>query len=156
MEAYHQNLTQWANENIQKKIPSLSTINYWDAVFNLKQYGIQLPSFQSYDTTNLEIIYKSIGAKYILLGKIISTKENIYNELSNPNYQVREARLQFKLIDSVSKTVIWHCSSRVRVSPLIQSEDEQKYYYNVTSSSYAVNKAYRKSIKKLIKAFDYY
>jgi hypothetical protein len=135
MEAYHQNLTQWTNENINKKLPSLSTINYWDAVFNLKQYGIQLPSFESFDTTSLDMIYQSIGVKYILIGKIISTKENILNELSNPNYQVREATLQFRLIDSVNKTVVWHCSSRIQVSPFIQSKENQKYYYNVTSSN---------------------
>lgn len=152
----YQQLTQWAKEKVEGTLPSLRVFNYWDANYKMNQQGLELPRFDSNDTTLFDLVYKHTGAKYLFLGRIVNATDNAFDEARNPNYEVREAVLQFRLIDTISKREVWRCLTRVRISPLIQSRDNQNYYRNATSSSYAINKAYRLSVKKLLKALDYY
>lgn len=148
----NEQLMGWANELFKDQMFWVKTINYWDAQYNSKQYGIELPTFNNYDSANFNVLNERLGIDFILLCTLSDFKENYDNELNNPNYQRREVMVSFQLLDLKSKTIVWYCTTRVFANPFKVNGDTQQYSINILSGSFAINKAYKESIKKLIKS----
>lgn len=154
-EAQSEELMSWARAEFTQKFFVLNSVNYWDAHYNFKQFGIIMPSFNRYDTANFELILKKLNINYILLSTVNGIDENDDEGIGirNPDYQAREAIISLQLLDLKNRTIVWHCTTRVRASPLtVKSADNtQQYSANVlTAKNYGVNKAFKKSIKRLM------
>jgi hypothetical protein len=64
-----------------------------------------------------------------------------------------EAIVSFQLIDLKNKMIAWHCTTRVFANPFKAKGTSQEYAVNIHSGSFAVQKAYKKSVKRLAKSF---
>lgn len=154
-EAQSQELMSWAHNEFTQKFFILNSVDYWDAHYNFKQFGIIMPSYNRYDTTNFELILKKLNINYILMSTVDGIDENDDEGIGirNPDYLSREVIIGLQLLDLKNRTIVWHCTTRVRASPLtIKSADNtEKYSANVlTAKNYGVNKAFKKSIKRLM------
>lgn len=148
----NEQLMDWTNELFKNRMLWVKTINYWNAQYNSKQYGIELPTFNNYDSVNYKVLNERLGIDFIMLCTLSDFKENYDNELNNSNYQRREVTVSFQLLDLKSKTTIWHCTTRIFANPFKVNGDTQQYSINIFSGSFAINKAYKESIKKLMKS----
>lgn len=148
-------LMSMTNTQFGEKFFLLNIVNYWDVQYKSKQFGIVLPSFNNYyDSANLNLILDKLNINYMLLSTVHRIDENDVDGIGNPDYLAREAVVSLQLLDLKNKTIVWRCTTRVRASPLtIKSKDNsQKYSVNVLSAKdYAVNKAFKKSIKRLMR-----
>jgi hypothetical protein len=151
-EQENEQMMVWANQQVKDKQPALRTMNYWDVQYKSRQHGFVLPSFNQYDTVNFEKLNQTLGVDFILAPTLNSLNENYLNELSNPNHQKREAIVSFQLIDLKNKAISWHCTTRVIANPFEVKGKTQEYSVNVLSGSFAVQKAYKESINRLIKS----
>lgn len=148
----NEQLMNWANDQLKSKLPWVKTIRYWDAKYKSNQHGFVLPSFHNYDTANFQQLREGLGVNFILLSTLNSLKENYTNELNNPNYQRREAQVSLQLLDLNNRSVVWHCATRVFANPIKANGATQEYSINILSGNFAVNKAYKESINRLIKS----
>ncbi len=147
-------LMSWANAQFVEKFFLLKSVNYWDVQYKSRQFGIVLPSFNNYDTANLDLILEKLNINYIVLSAVHRIDENDVDGIGNPDYLAREAVVSLQLLDLKNKTIVWRCTTRVRVSPLTinSPSDSQEYSVNALSAKgYAVNKAFKKSIKRLVR-----
>lgn len=151
-----QSLTFWAKERIQKEIPSIKVIPASEAYYKIKQYGVDLNSISEKDTLSFRLINEKTGINYLLSSKVLSRDDNNSDEFHNPQYEVKQAVLEFKLIDLKTGFPIWKCTTSTNISPLVRKSRDQRYYHNVMSSSAAVIKAYKKSVKRLLKSWGNY
>lgn len=151
-ESENEELVIWANDYFKTHLPFIRTIDYWDAQYNASQYGIALPSFNSYDTISFQRLREQMSVDFILGCTLEDLKENYTNELNNPNYQRRKAIVTFQLLDLANKRVAWYCTTRVLVNPFKINGRTQEYSVNILSGSFAVKKAYKESVNRLIKS----
>lgn len=153
---YFQSLPLWAKEKIQKEIPSIKVVPPNEVYYKMKQYGVDLNSIADNDTLSFQLINEKAAINYLLSSRIISRNDNNFNELHNPLYDVKQAVLEFRLIDLKSGLVVWKCTTATNISPLIRPSGDQRYYHNIMSSSAAVAKAYKRSVKRLLKCWGNY
>lgn len=145
-------LMDWATHEITLECSGLTTPNYWDVAYKSQLAGIQLPRYDSFDTTTFNTLQAKLDVNFVLLTRLEKLNENNNNELSNPDYQRREAIVSMKLIDLERKFVVWHCTTRVSANPVKANGKTQHYSINILSGSYAVSKAFKESIRRLRKS----
>jgi hypothetical protein len=145
-------LNEWANEYLKSKL-RIEVINFLDAQYQASQFGLVLPAFNNYDTADFEMFRKETGVDFMLLGELSRLKENYGTELNNPYYMTREAIVSFQLLDLRHKAIVWNCATRVLVNPIKARDATQTYYINSSSGSFAIQKAYNKSIRRMVKSF---
>ncbi len=151
-----QSLPLWAKEKIQKEIPSIKVVSSTEVFYEMKQHGVDLNSIADKDTLSFKLINEKTGISYLLTSKILSRNDNNFNEFSNPQYDVKQAVLEFQLMDLKTGLSIWKCTTATNISPLIRQSGDQRYYHNAMSSSGAITKAYKKSVKRLLKSWGNY
>ena len=138
---------EWTDEKFKKKLPSLAVANYLDAEYSGRQYGITLSAVDSSNAKELKLVYEHLKIDYMLIVKGIQVDSN-YDEYNNPSYLSKQATLQMQLLDFKNGIIVWKSETRVSLNPAeIDGE-----LYNVRSTGGALSKAYRKSIKRLIKS----
>lgn len=145
-------LMDWATHEITLEGSGLTTPNYWDVAYKSQLAGIQLPHYDSFDTTTFNTLQAKLDVNFVLLSRLEKLNENNYNELSNTDYKRREAIVSMKLIDLERKIVVWHCTTRVLANPLKANGKTQHYSINILSGSYAAGKAFKESIRGLRKS----
>lgn len=144
--------SSWSKKMFSKNLPLLKYANYEDCDFLARQFGISLAEVEVMNPHYLKSVYEKVGVNYMLVNQL-KLKSNSLVDFNSPDYLVREANLQLQLIDLKNAQVIWTCESKVQIAPLIIKDDDRTYPYNLSSSVSAFDKAYRKSIKRLIKSF---
>lgn len=148
-----EDLMDWTNQTFEKKLSSLSRIDFWDADYKTRQYGILLSQIDVNDRKQLKVVYEKVGIKYMLVNQVM-LHENSLAEEGSPDYKTPKVSLYLQLIDFEHGLVIWRCTTKVSIGPLeIQKEDGSSSVHQVLGSYRAFYKAYHKSIKKLIKGF---
>lgn len=145
-------LIKQASKEIKKHLPEIVVPDYWDIEFKARQAAIRLPGGKSYDSTTVQLLRTKLSIDFILLSQADKFSENDDGELSNPRYQTREAIISMQLLDLKTRKIIWHSTTRVFANPLKVNGSTQHYSINILSGSFAINKAYNESIKKLEKA----
>jgi hypothetical protein len=149
----NEQLMQWAAGYVKKEVLNLKVLNYWDGVYKAKQVGIDLPTFDTYDTATFQKLKTALHADLIVVGTLLKLAENYDHELTNPNYQQREAMISLKLIDLKNNVIVWTCTTRVFANPLkIKGKGQNHHTFNISSGNYAISKAYKESIRKLKKS----
>src|SRR5690606_15132636 len=133
--------------------PSINILPSSEVYYKMKQYGVDLNSISEKDTLLFQLIYEKTGISYLLTSRILSRNDNNFDELHNSQYNVKQAVMEFRLIDLKTGLSVWKCITVTNISPLIRQSGDQRYYHNVMSSSGAVVKAYKKSIKRLLKSW---
>lgn len=123
-----------------------------DSEFKLKQFGIALSSMNEVDSITAKVISEKLNLEFILFTRIGYLKDNL-EPTNSSNYDLKEARLYFTLYDLKMQRLIWKCDVKTTISPLIYGGSRADYSINPTSSDYALNRGYRKGIKKMIKSF---
>lgn len=151
-----QSLPLWAKEKIQKEIPSIKVVSSTEVFYKMKQYGVDLNSIADKDTLSFQLINEKTGINYLLSSRILSRNDNNFDELHNPQYGVKQAVLEFRLIDLKTGLAVWKCTTATNISPLIRPSGDQRHYHNIMSSSAAIAKAYRKSVRRLLKCWGNY
>lgn len=149
-------LIAWANEAITQKLPSLKTRDYMETVYRARQHGVHVEKLVPTDTVALRALHRHLNVTYALFPRLVLQRENDSHDPNSPSYDVREAVLQLVLVDLRSQRVLWTCVARSRVSPLVHEGRTFNYSFNPLSSNRAFTLAYRKSIKTLIGALDFY
>ncbi len=149
-------LIAWANQTITQKLPSLKTCDYMEAIFRARQLGVHLERLAPTDTAALQTLHRHLNVTYVLFPRLVLQRENDSHDPNSSSYDVREAVLQLVLVDLRSQRVLWTCVARSRVSPLVHEGRTFNYSFNPMSSNRAFTLAYRKSIKTLIGALDFY
>lgn len=147
----YQDLTAWANETLKSK-SGIEPVPFSDAEFKLKQFGIALSSMNEVDSITAKVISEKLNLDFILFTRIGYVKDNL-EPTNSSNYDLKEARLYFTLYDLKMQRLIWKCDVKTTISPLIYGGSRADYSINPTSSDYALNRGYRKGIKKMIKSF---
>jgi hypothetical protein len=143
-------LLTWANEFVPTE-SKLKATPYCDADFNLKTHGLNLPKSLA-DTATLKALQNNTVVNFIVFNSLIKLNENYTNQLNNPNYNVREVSMNFSLYDIREQKTVWVCTTHLRVSPLNVKDGKENYSVNMSTGENAVAKAYRKTIKRLIKS----
>lgn len=149
----NEQLMNWANDFIKEKLTTIQTIKYWDVHYKASQSGLPLLSFSEYDTSTFRLLNEKLKIDFVLVANIDRVRENYQNELNNPDYQRREAIVSLKLIDLKNTMVSWYCTTRVLANPFKVNGSSQEYAVNIHSGSFAVQKAYKKSVNRLVKSF---
>lgn len=147
----YQDLTAWANETLKSK-SGIEPVPFSDSEFKLKQFGIALSSMNEVDSITAKVISEKLNLDFILFTRIGYLKDNL-EQTNSSNYDLKEARLYFTLYDLKMQRLIWKCDVKTTISPLIYGGSRADYSINPTSSDYALNRGYRKGIKKMIKSF---
>lgn len=146
----YQDLTAWANETLKSK-SGIEPVPFSDSEFKLKQFGIALSSMNEVDSITSKVISEKLNLDFILFTRIGYLKDNF--EQTSSSYDFKEARLYFTLYDLKMQRLIWKCDVKTTISPLIYGGSRADYSINPTSSDNALNRGYRKGIKKMIKSF---
>jgi len=149
-------LIAWAQKEIAETLPSLKTFDYMDIVYQARQQGVHLEALEVMDTVALQVLHRQLGFTYLLIPRIILQNENRLSDQPGLMTDIREALLQFVLVDLRTNTILWTCIARSRVSPWVIEGRDFDYSVNPFSSNRAFTQAYRKSIKALIQAMDFY
>jgi hypothetical protein len=149
-------LIAWAQKEIAETLPSLKTFDYMDIVYQARQQGVHLEALEVMDTVALQVLHRQLGFTYLLIPRIILQNENRLSDQPGLMTDIREAVLQFVLVDLRTNTILWTCIARSRVSPWVIEGRDFDYSVNPFSSNRAFTQAYRKSIKALIQAMDFY
>jgi hypothetical protein len=101
----------WAKEKIQKEIPSIQVTTTSEIDYKMRQYGVDLNLITDRDTLSFKQINEKAGISYLLISRILSRNDNNFGELHNPQYNVKQAVLEFKLIDLKSgSTLLSQCN----------------------------------------------
>ena len=146
-------LIDWTTQKFEKELPSLSRVDFWDADYKTRQYGISLSQVDVNNSKQLKVVYEKTGIKYMVVNQVFM-QDNSFAPEGSPDYKRPRASLYLQLIDFKHGLVIWRCTTKVSIGPLeIQQEDGSNSVHQVLGSYTAFNKAYHKSIKKLIKGF---
>lgn len=148
----YQDLLGWANAELKSK-SLIEPLAYSDSEFKLKQFGIDLSRMNSLDSTTAKIITEKLNLDFILFTRIGYLKDNIEVEVNNSNREFKEARVYFNLYDLKLQRLVWRCDVKTTISPLVYGGRRVDYSINPLSSDNALNRGYRKGIKKMIKSF---
>lgn len=148
----YQDLLGWANAELKSK-SLIEPLAYSDSEFKLKQFGIDLSRMNSMDSTTAKIIAEKLNLDFILFTRIGYLKDNIEVEVNNSDYEFKEARVYFNLYDLKLQRLVWRCDVKTTISPLVYGGRRVDYSINPLSSDNALNRGYRKGIKKMIKSF---
>jgi hypothetical protein len=149
-------LITWAQNEIVETLPSLKTVDYMDVAYRARQQGVHLETLDLMDTVALQVLHRHLGFTYLLIPRIILQNENRISDQPGLMTDIREAVLQFVLVDLRTNGILWTCIARSRVSPWVIEGRDFDYSVNPFSSNRAFTQAYRKSIKALIHAMDFY
>jgi hypothetical protein len=139
-----------AGYQVQKELVSIRVVDYWDVEVLLRQHGISMPLFDTQDAEQLKEFYNVSGIRYAFMAKLDQATSLPYD------YNRHVVSMRGILLDLKIGGVVWHSNSTVRISPLKVNDRTGGTDYNPFGLQTAVNKAYMKSVKKLIKALDYY
>lgn len=147
----YQDLTAWANETLKSK-SGIEPVPFSDSEFKLKQFDIDLSRMNKVDSITAKVISEKLNLDFILFTRIGYMKDNL-EQTNSSNYDLKEARLYFTLYDLNMQRLVWKCDVKTTISPLIYGGGRVDYSINPLSSDNALNRGYRKGIKKMIKSF---
>ncbi len=141
------------NSLITEKLIFFNPVRYYDALYQTKQHGMNIPT-TIHDTTALYIMYNKLGIHYIIAGSVTSMKE-YYIRSENSSEHIGKATLSLYVIDTKNKAVVWQSSTRTTQSPIeYQNNRGEVVLSGSGNADTALGIAYRKSIRKMIKAFE--
>ncbi len=147
---YSDHLVSWTGKKFEKNLPLLLQLNYQDTDFMARQWGISINDIDVTNPKQLKFIYEKVGINYMIINQVSLSEYGPTNFDDSTTYS---ATLRLQLIDFKNGVVIWKSDVKVNIGSLIIMDDDQPYSFNFSSSVSAFDKAYRKSIKRLIKSF---
>jgi hypothetical protein len=138
------------SSQVKQELLSIRVVDYWDLETLLRQHGLTFPAFDNPHAELFKQLHNVSGIRYAFTTKLDKAVTLPYD------HNHHSVLLRGILIDLKTGGAVWHCSTTVSIAPLKVNDQNGGTEYNPLGLQAAVNKAYIKSVKKLIKALDYY
>jgi hypothetical protein len=148
----YQDLTAWANETLKSE-SRIEPVSFSNSEFKLKQFGIDLSGLNELDSITAKVISEKLNLDFILFAKIGYLKDNLDAGANSSDYDMKEAKVYFTLYDLKMRRLVWKCDVKTTIAPLLYGGRRVDYSVNPLSADNALNRGYRKGIKKMIKSF---